>query len=73
MAAGRFHYQEPETPVGPGVEGPASSPVQTTHAQFVTPREGLVSFFRNSAFAEAMAAGEIDLEREPDQIRDPVL
>lgn len=34
------------------------------------PRESLVDFFRNSPLAEAMAAGELDLERERDPIRD---
>ena len=34
------------------------------------PRESLVEFFRNSPLAEAMAGGEIDLERDRDAIRD---
>jgi hypothetical protein len=35
-----------------------------------TQRDSLVAFFRRSPLAEAMAAGEIDLERDRDQIRD---
>jgi prevent-host-death family protein len=34
------------------------------------PRESIVDFFRNSPLAEAMAEGELDLERERDPIRD---
>jgi hypothetical protein len=33
-------------------------------------RDSLVAFFRRSPLAEATAAGEIDLERDRDQIRD---
>jgi hypothetical protein len=33
------------------------------------PRESIVDFFRNSPLAEAMAEGELDLERERDTIR----
>jgi hypothetical protein len=36
-------------------------------------RQGLAEFFRHSPLAEAIAAGEIDLERDRDDIRDPVL
>ena len=35
-----------------------------------TPRESLVTFFRSSPLAEAMAAGEIELKRDRDEIRD---
>jgi hypothetical protein len=34
------------------------------------PRESLVMFFGRSPLAEAMAAGEIDLERDRDPIRE---
>ena len=37
------------------------------------PRESIVDFFRNSPLAEAMAEGELDLERERDPIRDSAL
>jgi antitoxin Phd len=36
----------------------------------VAPRDSLVDFFRHSPLAEAMAAGEIDLDRDRDEIRD---
>jgi antitoxin Phd len=38
--------------------------------RLVAPRESLVEFFRNSPLAEAMAAGDLDLERDRDAIRD---
>ena len=38
--------------------------------RLMAPRENLVEFFRNSPLAEAMAEGEIDLERDRDPIRD---
>jgi prevent-host-death family protein len=38
--------------------------------RLVAPRDSLVDFFRNSPLAEAMAAGEIDLDRDRDEIRD---
>ncbi|MGH6895432.1 MAG: type II toxin-antitoxin system Phd/YefM family antitoxin [Geminicoccaceae bacterium] len=38
--------------------------------RLMAPRENLVEFFRNSPLAEAMAKGEIDLDRDPDAIRD---
>ena len=38
--------------------------------RLVAPTESLVDFFHNSPLAEAMAAGEIDLERDWDEIRD---
>ena len=38
--------------------------------RLMAPRESLVEFFRNSPLAEAMAAGQIDLERDRDAIRD---
>ncbi|MGH6921314.1 MAG: type II toxin-antitoxin system Phd/YefM family antitoxin [Geminicoccaceae bacterium] len=38
--------------------------------RLVAPRESLVDFFRNSPLAEAIASGEIDLERDRDEIRD---
>jgi prevent-host-death family protein len=41
--------------------------------RLVTPHDSLVDFFRNSPLAEAMAAGEIDLERDRDVIRDLAL
>jgi prevent-host-death family protein len=41
--------------------------------RLTAPRESLVQFFRNSPLAEAMAAGEIDLERDRDAIRDLAL
>lgn len=41
--------------------------------RLVAPRESLVDFFRNSPLAEAMAAGEIDLERDQDEVRDLAL
>jgi antitoxin Phd len=41
--------------------------------RLVAPRESLVDFFRHSPLAEAMAAGEIDLERDRDEIRDLAL
>ena len=34
------------------------------------PRESMLDFFRNSPLAEAMAEGELDLERERGPIRD---
>jgi hypothetical protein len=36
----------------------------------MAPRENLVEFFRNSPLAEALAEGQIDLERDRDAIRD---
>ena len=41
--------------------------------RLVAPRDSLVDFFRHSPLAEAMAAGEIDLERDRDEIRDLAL
>jgi antitoxin Phd len=38
--------------------------------RLTAPRDSLVDFFRNSPLAEAMAAGEIDLERDRDEVRD---
>ena len=38
--------------------------------RLAAPRDSLVDFFRHSPLAEAMAAGEIDLERDRDEIRD---
>jgi prevent-host-death family protein len=38
--------------------------------RLMAPRESLVEFFRNSPLAEAMAEGEIELERDRDAIRD---
>ena len=38
--------------------------------RLVAPRDSLVDFFRHSPLAEAIAAGEIDLERDRDEIRD---
>ena len=38
--------------------------------RLMAPRESLVEFFRNSPLAEAMAGGEIDLERDRDATRD---
>ena len=38
--------------------------------RLVAPRESSVDFFRHSPLAEAIAAGEIDLERDWDEIRD---
>ena len=38
--------------------------------RLTTPRESIVDFFRKSPLAEAMAKGELDLERERDPIRD---
>jgi antitoxin Phd len=38
--------------------------------RLMAPRENLVEFFRNSPLAEAMAEGQIDLERDQDTIRD---
>jgi antitoxin Phd len=40
------------------------------YERLVAPRDSLVDFFRHSPLAEAMAAGEIDLERDRDKIRD---
>jgi antitoxin Phd len=40
------------------------------YERLVAPPESLVAFFRNSPLAEAIAAGEIDLERDRDGIRD---
>jgi len=37
------------------------------------PGESLVTFFAHSPLAEAMAAGELDLERDRDEIRDLAL
>jgi antitoxin Phd len=42
----------------------------TDYDRLMTPPEDLVEFFRRSPLAEAMAAGELDLERDPDAIRD---
>jgi antitoxin Phd len=41
--------------------------------RLIAPRDSLVDFFRDSPLAEAMAAGEIDLERDRDEIRDLAL
>lgn len=41
--------------------------------RLVAPKESLVDFFRSSPLAEAIAAGEIDLERDRDEIRDLAL
>jgi antitoxin Phd len=41
--------------------------------RLTAPRDSLVDFFRRSPLAEAMAAGEIDLERDRDEIRDIAL
>jgi prevent-host-death family protein len=41
--------------------------------RLVAPRESLVDFFRKSPLAEAMATGEVDLERDRDDIRDLAL
>jgi prevent-host-death family protein len=38
--------------------------------RLMTPREDLVEFFRRSPLAEAMAKGQLDLDRDPDAIRD---
>jgi prevent-host-death family protein len=38
--------------------------------RLMAPRQSLVQFFRSSPLAEAMAAGELDLERGRDAIRD---
>jgi prevent-host-death family protein len=38
--------------------------------RLTAPRENLVEFFRRSPLAEAMMAGEVDLERDRDAIRD---
>jgi len=38
--------------------------------RLLAPRDSLVDFFRHSPLAEAIAAGEIDLERDRDEIRD---
>lgn len=38
--------------------------------RLVKPRESLVEFFRNSPLAEAVAEGEVDLERDRSPIRD---
>jgi prevent-host-death family protein len=38
--------------------------------RLIAPPEDLVEFFRRSPLAEAMAEGELDLERDPDAIRD---
>jgi antitoxin Phd len=38
--------------------------------RLMAPRENLVEFFRNSPLAEAMAEGQVDLERDQDAIRD---
>lgn len=43
------------------------------YERLVAPRDSLVDFFRNSPLAEAMAAGEIDLERDREEIRDLAL
>jgi antitoxin Phd len=40
------------------------------YERLVAPRDSLVDFFRHSPLAQAMAAGEIDLERDRDKIRD---
>jgi len=41
--------------------------------RLVAPKGSLVDFFRHSPLAEAMAAGEVDLERDRDEIRDLTL
>jgi antitoxin Phd len=38
--------------------------------RLMAPRRSLVAFFRSSPLAEAMAAGELDLERDQDAIRE---
>jgi prevent-host-death family protein len=38
--------------------------------RLVAPRQSLVEFLRSSPLAEAMATGELDLERDRDPIRD---
>lgn len=40
------------------------------YERLVAPRESLVDFFGKSPLAEAIAAGEIDLERDRDELRD---
>jgi prevent-host-death family protein len=40
------------------------------YERLMKPRESIVDFFRNSPLAEAMAGGELDLERARDPIRD---
>lgn len=40
------------------------------YERLTKPRESIVDFFRHSPLAEAMAEGELDLERTPDPIRD---
>jgi antitoxin Phd len=40
------------------------------YERLVAPRDSLVDFFRHSPLAEAMVAGEIDLERDRDKVRD---
>jgi hypothetical protein len=40
--------------------------------RLTAPRESLLEFFRNSPLAEAMAKGELDLERERDPTRNIV-
>jgi hypothetical protein len=60
----------------PGRKETRSSGQRT--AEQATPRraaesESLASFLRRSLLAEAMAAGELDLERDRDEIRDLAL
>lgn len=38
--------------------------------QLTARRESLLDFLRNSPLAEAMAAGDLDLERDQDSVRD---
>jgi prevent-host-death family protein len=40
------------------------------YERLTTPADGLVEFFRKSPLAEAMAEGEVDLERERDPLRE---
>jgi antitoxin Phd len=40
------------------------------YERLVAPGDSLVDFFRHSPLAEAMAAGDIDFERDRDEIRD---
>jgi antitoxin Phd len=44
--------------------------VSAEYDRLVAPTEDLLECFRNSPLAAAMARGELDLERDPDVIRD---
>jgi len=43
------------------------------YERLVAPRDSLVDFFRHSPLAEAITAGEINLDRDRDEIRDLAL